>query len=169
MCGLSVKMVAKNHYAIECNTCGVCDKMVAKNHYAIECNTCGVCDKMVAKNHYAIECNTCGVCYKMVAKNHYAIECNTCGVCDKMVAKNHYAIECNMVFKWIHLECNKLSEKEYKLFQENINMPFPCNKCMADSIPLLTLDDKQFEVTANGIHYTEETDLSHIFLSQPQL
>ena len=40
---------------------------------------------------------------------------------------------------------------------------------MADSIPRLTLVDKQFELTANGIDYTEETDLSHIFLSQPQL
>ena len=86
-----------------------------------------------------------------------------------MVAKNHHAIECNICCRWIHLKCNKLSEKEYNFFQENINMPFFCIKCMADSIPFLTLDDKQFEFTAKGIDYTEEIDLSSIFISQPQL
>ena len=79
-----------------------------------------------------------------------------------MVAKNHRAIERNICFKWIHLKCNKLSEKAYKLFQENNNTSFFCIKCMEDHIPFLTLDDKQFELTVNGIDYTEDRSKSHI-------
>ena len=40
---------------------------------------------------------------------------------------------------------------------------------MADSLPLLTLNDNQFELTANGIDYSDEIDPRQIFLSQSQL
>ena len=40
---------------------------------------------------------------------------------------------------------------------------------MADSLPLLSLNDNQFDLTAKGIEYTEDIDHNHIFLSQSQL
>ena len=141
-------------------------KLVETNDKAIECEKCN--------NWIHIKCNNISTkqCKQYQDNSEDTFQCkncNKCGMYDKMVAKNHHAIECNICCRWIHLKCNKLSEKEYNFFQENKNMPFFCIKCMADYVPFLTLDDKQFELTAKGIDYTEEIDLSSIFISQPQL
>ena len=39
---------------------------------------------------------------------------------------------------------------------------------MTDSLPFLCLSDKKFELTANGIEYSEEIDRGQRFLSQSQ-
>ena len=144
--------------------CGICEIII--NTKAILCNKCNrwihiKCNKVTIKQ------------YKYYQENPEATfeckNCNMCGVCNKIVAKNHHAIECNTCLKWIHIKCNKFSDKEYKSFQENSDMHFFCINCMADSLPLLTLNDNQFELTANGIDYSNEIDPIQIFLSQSLL
>ena len=85
---------------------------------------CGICELTVTPTDKAILCN----------------KCNKCGGCDKIVANHHRAIECNMsqmdviCLKWIHIKCNKFSDKEYRTYQENSENIFFCINCMADSI-----------------------------------
>ena len=46
---------------------------------------------------------------------------NPCGICFRPVAFNHKAIVCDACEKWIHIKCNKLDDKDYKYFQDDIN------------------------------------------------
>ena len=75
---------------------------------------------------------------------------NPCGVCSRPVAFNHKAIICDICQKWIHLRWNKLDDKDYKFFQDDINFDekFFCLNCVAFS----RLINNEFEVSVkNGI------------------
>ena len=48
-------------------------------------------------------------------------------------------------------------------------MYFYCIKCLADTLPLLNLNNKQFNLTAQGIDFSEEVNVDEIFLNTTQL
>ena len=94
--------------------------------------------------------------------------CNKCNICNKTVATNHYAIECNLCLKWVHIKCNKLDKKDYTSYQNNEEDQFYCIKCLSQTLPLLELDNKQFDLTAKGIHFPD-VNMDEIHLSVTQL
>ena len=79
-----------------------------------------------------------------------------------------HGIKCDLCSKWVHLKCNKLDKKNYVSYQTQ-EMDFFCIKCIADTLPLLNLDNNQFELTAKGIKVPEEIDMNEMFLSVSQL
>ena len=56
-------------------------------------------------------------------------EKDLCGICHKEVKNNDKAIECNKCLTWIHIKCNKLTNKQYKHFQDNPEEKFECKNC----------------------------------------
>ena len=146
---------------------------------------CGICCNEVKDNDKAIECNKCHTwahikCNKITLTQyrHYqnnpeeifeCKNCNKCNVCDKTVAINHHAIECNICSKWVHVKCNKLDKKDYKTYQDDKNLQFYCIKCLANSLPLLKLDNNQFDLTTQGIDFPDEVNIDELFLSTSQL
>ena len=48
-------------------------------------------------------------------------------------------------------------------------MQFYCIHCLSDTLPLLNLDNKQFDLTTQGINYPENLDINEIFLNHKQV
>ena len=55
------------------------------------------------------------------------------------------------------------------IFIKQKNKYFHCINCLADTLPLLSLNNKQFDLTSKGIDYPEDIDIEDIFLSHTQL
>jgi hypothetical protein len=66
-----------------------------------------------------------------------------CSVCNKIV-KNHPALLCPYCNLWSHNRCNKITSKEYKIHQKNIDEPFCCQKCF-EQIPFNSLNSTEFD------------------------
>ena len=47
-----------------------------------------------------------------------------CSVCEKNVNNNHLAILCTTCNFWTHNKCNNVGIKQYKLHQQNPDIPF---------------------------------------------
>ena len=62
-----------------------------------------------------------------------------------------------------------VDNKDYNTFQINENTQFYCIKCLAESLPLLNLDNNQFDLNAQGVDYPDEVNTDEIFLSTPQI
>ena len=57
----------------------------------------------------------------------------------------------------VHIKCNKFENKDYiTFFQGNEHLYFYCIKCLADTLPLLNLNNNQFNLTGQGIDFPEE-------------
>ena len=65
-----------------------------------------------------------------------------CSVCDKLVTTQP-ALLCPYCNLWSHNKCNKITSKEYKVHQTNINEPFCCQKCF-EKIPFNCLNPTEF-------------------------
>ena len=65
-----------------------------------------------------------------------------CSVCNKLV-ENHPALLCPYCNLWSHNKCNKITSKEYKVHQKNIDEPFCCQKCF-EQIPFNSLNSTEF-------------------------
>ena len=90
---------------------------------------------------------------------------NPCGICFRPVAFNHKAIVCDICEKWIHIKCNKLDDKDYKHFQDDINRDenFFCINCLADSIPFSKLNNNEFGVSVKkGIINSDDIDTNFV-------
>ena len=90
---------------------------------------------------------------------------NRCGVCSKTVAFNHKAIICDICQKWIHIGCNKLDDKDYKYFQDDVNLDeeFFCINCVADNVAFSRLNNNEFSVSVKkGVINSEEVDTNFI-------
>ena len=57
------------------------------------------------------------------------IDVEFCGICDVNVTESDKAIECNKCQKWIHIKCNKITDRQYKHFQGNPKEIFECKNC----------------------------------------
>ena len=66
-----------------------------------------------------------------------------CSVCNKIV-DNHPALLCPYCKLWSHNKCNKITSKEYRLHQKNIDEPFCCQKCF-EQIPFNSLNSTEFD------------------------
>ena len=88
-----------------------------------------------------------------------------CGVCSRHVAFNHKAIVCDICQKWVHLKCNKLDNKDYNFFQDDINFDekFYCLNCVSDNIAFSNLNNNEFSVSVtNGINNLDEIDTNFV-------
>ena len=148
------------------DVCGICLIEVKESEKAVECNKCKSwihikCNKLTVKQYRHFQNNPEEV---FECKN-----CNKCNVCNKTVAVNHQAIECDICLKWVHIKCNKLDKKDYHAYRINSDNHFYCIKCLTETLPLLKLNNNQFDLTAQGIDFPEEININEIFLSANQL
>ena len=140
---------------------------------------CGICEKTVTTTDKAILCNQCNrwihiTCNKITIKTYKYYQenpestfecknCKKCGVCNTIVAKNHHVIECIICPEWIHIKCNKFSDKEYRIYQENSEYIF-CINCMADSLksyifkPITARNPDRFNEAINNITFKLDED-----------
>ena len=59
---------------------------------------------------------------------------DACGICSIIITENDRAIKCDKCDKWIHTKCNKITNKQYKLYQENHDEIFECKNCNKCSV-----------------------------------
>jgi len=79
-----------------------------------------------------------------------------CGICHKPVAINHRAIQCDQCESWIHIKCQYLDAKDYKLFQNDESLDFTCIPCKSENIPFTNLNINEFDVLLNkGINFKD--------------
>ena len=52
-----------------------------------------------------------------------------CGICNLIVNDYDKAIKCNRCDKWIHILCNKITNRQYKQYQSNPDQIFECKNC----------------------------------------
>ena len=70
------------------------------------------------------------------------VEDGPCSVCTKIVS-DQPALLCPFCNLWSHNKCNKITSKEYKIHQKNIDEPFCCQKCF-EQIPFNSLNSTEF-------------------------
>ena len=85
-----------------------------------------------------------------------------CSVCTKIVS-DQPALLCPFCNSWSHNKCNKVTSKEYKIHQKNIDEPFCCQKCFED-IPFNPLNSTEFD-TFSKFDVIETQNGSNIQLS----
>ena len=71
-------------------------------------------------------------------------ETDKCISCETLVQISDKAIQCDVCNKWIHITCQKFSNKDYKYYQENENLPFLCKICIKDCFPFSEMNNHQF-------------------------
>ena len=67
-----------------------------------------------------------------------------CSVCHKYIEEHHKALLCPYCNQWSHNKCNRISSKEYKTHQNNIDEPFCCQTCIS-CIPFNSLNPTEFQ------------------------
>ena len=70
-----------------------------------------------------------------------------CPVCNKNVNTNHRAICCDICDKWVHIKCNQLNEKDYKIIKNDTNKDdavFYCIKCVSQIFPFNSLTNSDY-------------------------
>ena len=65
---------------------------------------------------------------------NYPSQCisDRCAICEFPVNESDKAIECDKCLLWVHIKCNKISNKQYKNWDCNVN--FECKKCNSCNI-----------------------------------
>ena len=69
----------------------------------------------------------------------------------------------------VHTKCNKYDKKDYEFFQKDVNKNmFMCLCCYNDCFPLHNLNDKQVQLTSQGIDIPEEVEIEHMNVDERQ-
>ena len=147
-------------------------------------DSCGVCFSIVKDDQKAVCCDRCGKwlhikCTRMsvIQYEHYQINpeqyfecktCRTCGVCEKAIAVNHKKIECNLCLKYVHIKCNKFDESAFKHYQSRGNSNLYCITCLNEIFPFPSLSNMEFDLTMQGINFSDNTDLQSLELRTAQ-
>ena len=76
--------------------------------------------------------------------NTYAETSGPCSVCYKIIKEQQPALLCPFCNLWSHSRCNKVTGKEYKIHQNNIDEPFCCQKCF-EQMPFNSLNHTEFD------------------------
>ena len=63
-----------------------------------------------------------------------------CKICTKSCRSNQNCIFCDNCETWIHLKCTALTLSQLKYYSNNSNMPFFCESCITDNLPVNCLD-----------------------------
>ena len=74
-----------------------------------------------------------------------------CGICQKAVGKKHNAVCCDLCNQWIHIACNNLDKKTYKLLQGS-NTKWFCINYTKKEIPFTSQINQELEKTYSGKH-----------------
>ena len=77
-----------------------------------------------------------------------------CKICSKAVASNHHAVQCDKCHIWVHIKCNKINLKTYKLLQKSPLVRY-CIKCFEDIVPFGGLSPMR-----NSLKQTKDPKLS---------
>ena len=80
-----------------------------------------------------------------------------CAVCKKAVGVRHKAIHCDICLKWVHIKCNRISNKTYELIKNN-NSNWYCMQCLETEVPYAKINDIEFLETLNK---TEIKNVTH--------
>ena len=74
-----------------------------------------------------------------------------CGICQKAVGIKHNAVCCDLCNEWIHISCNNLDNKTYKLLQDSSTKQF-CINCTKKEIPFTSQTNRELEKIYSGKH-----------------
>ena len=72
-----------------------------------------------------------------------------CGICQKAVGKKHNAVCCDLCNEWIHIACNNLDKKTYKLLQRSSTKWF-CTNCTKKELPFTSQTNQELEKIYSG-------------------
>ena len=72
-----------------------------------------------------------------------------CKICNKAVAKNHHVVQCDHYQLLVHIKCNKINLRTYKLLQKS-SFAWCCIKCFEDVISFSTVSDNELSQTNKG-------------------
>ena len=70
------------------------------------------------------------------------IETN-CGICGDEFLDKEKSIQCDACYKWVHANCQKLSNQDFNQYKVNPNLKFfclncvDCGLCVSQGIPLI--------------------------------
>ena len=67
-----------------------------------------------------------------------------CGICQKAVSKEHNTVCCDLCNEWIHISCDNLDKKTYKLLQGFSAKCF-CINCTKKEIPFTAQTNQELE------------------------
>ena len=59
--------------------------------------------------------------------------------CGRSVAKNHKALQCDYCDQWVHIKCNLIDKKTFKLLKQD-ETPWLCIKCTKNIFPFIQAD-----------------------------
>ena len=89
-----------------------------------------------------------------------------CKVCNKSCKSNQNSICCNICNFWLHLKCTSLTFSQFQYYIYNVNIPFFCEHCISESLPLdclgshatlsppITIDDNYLSVNEINKHFS---------------
>ena len=69
----------------------------------------------------------------------------TCGDCNLSVARKDRSLKCDGCERWMHAECESISDKIYKIYNENQDVTWHCRNCK-ESIKVATSTMKDLEL-----------------------
>ena len=72
-------------------------------------------------------------------------------ICQKAVGKKHNAVCCDLCNEWIHIACNNLDKKTYKLLQGSSTKWF-CINCTEKEFPFTSQTNQELEKIYSGKH-----------------
>ena len=132
----------------------------------------------------AICCDTCGkwihvrcASISTIQYEHYQINpeeyfeckvCRTCGVCEKVIAVNHKKVKCKLCLKYIHIKCNKFDHIAFKYHQNSGDADLYCITCLSEHVPFSSLNNSEFNLTMQGINFSDKADLDSLELRTSQ-
>ena len=67
------------------------------------------------------------------------------GICQKAVGKKHNAVCCDLCNEWIHIPCNNLDKKTYRLLQGSSTKWF-CTNCTKKELPFTSQTKKKQKI-----------------------
>ena len=74
-----------------------------------------------------------------------------CGICQKTVGKKHNLVCFDLCNEWIHIACNDLDKKTYKLLQGSSTKWF-CINCTEKEFPFTSQTNQELEKIYSGKH-----------------
>ena len=64
-------------------------------------------------------------------------------ICRRNINENAKAIQCDLCKYWVHIECNRLNDMDYKYFQVSDDPSF-CGTCCSAIFPFASLNNNCF-------------------------
>ena len=76
-----------------------------------------------------------------------------CKHCKKSCKSNQKCMLCVICNTWFHLKCTSLTLSQFSNYKDNISLPFYCNHCLTDILPVNCLEVYCPEIVQDSLEY----------------